>query len=1091
MVPEITRGASTMSILEACKPRQDILAGTFNPEIFTASLSEVIRYYKAESTGIHPLYTDARLFFSEATYPTRGMKTVLSEVFSRIAGDSSVPAIHRLETAFGGGKTHTLIACTHIAYKGKELAGVTDDIIDSTLLPDPGTVKVIGIAGDEIPVHKPMGARLIPYTLWGEIAYQLGGENLYQQVEQDAASYAAPGRHYFDTVFMNQKVVIMLDELAQYAARLVAIKPDGADQLAAFLMSLHGYARTHEGIAVILTLASSTDAFANQTERLARLISQVTGQKVSRDDALGVGQEALKGVTSVVARDASTVVPVQAAEISLVLSKRLFTSINKGTAKETANTYAALYARHASLLPDQATKVDYKDRIISYYPFHPTLIDYLNNKLSTAEDFQGTRGVLRVLTLAIRSIWQNKLAIPMMHACHLDLRLDKIVNELIGRTGSGDLLPVLNADIGGVDTEGLEGGKSNAELADSKNPHPEGWPMYELVWKTVFLHSLVGRAQGLGSNIFGLTEQDALLNTTFPGLTPPQILEALKEISNSAYYLRHEQGRYYASLEPSINIALARIRSTLKGPEPDQLLEIFARKVVSGEIRTFTVCHDVSAPEHIPDKGGKPVLALVSLSAGRIDPAECVTKAGSNTPRVEQNLVFLLAPDTVGVHHEGQQDDSLFGSSMSSSTEVYDKLRELARWVLAIRKLKSQPYDYGINPKMLDQESFKQRSTEREKALETAVTRVYKSLWFPSTTGQIIRKEIRTGGGESGASIIEQIHKVLLDEGELVTAQHNTLAHLQSLRKLFFSKSETISIPKIKENFCCIRTWPILEQPALLAELVRSGVDRGVWCVFRMKNTESTMPDEFFSRDTGGIPFHIDLSSEYSLVTPEGARKRGWGKDAGPDIGTVKDWIRQIMGEAPAITVSGLKEKIVEKHGDVASNTIFDSVVQFVQDSKLMTYKGRVDQEETPANIISGADAMFFHPEGKDVLITRAHASEKGWLVKGARGIDLEGKNGAKVLLPLLRRIGSLYARGGASTVNTLDLTDLTLTKGGSLRITLTNVPPESLKTLGELFEVIDGIITKDERAEAYLTIDDPKDKCPFVQEVQKGLKEK
>jgi len=33
---------------------------------------------------------------------------------------------------------------------------------------------------------------------------------------------------------------------------------------------------------------------------------------------------------------------------------------------------------------------------------------------------------------------------------------------VLGRTGSSDLLPVLNADIGGVDTAQLEGGRSNS-----------------------------------------------------------------------------------------------------------------------------------------------------------------------------------------------------------------------------------------------------------------------------------------------------------------------------------------------------------------------------------------------------------------------------------------------------------------------------------------------------------------------------------------------------------------------------------------------------------------------------------------------------
>ena len=91
--------------MDTCTPRADILTGAFNPEIFTASLSQVIDHYRGQGAGLHTLYTDADSFFREATYPTHGMKAIVSEVMARLAGDVTMPAIHRLETAFGGGKT--------------------------------------------------------------------------------------------------------------------------------------------------------------------------------------------------------------------------------------------------------------------------------------------------------------------------------------------------------------------------------------------------------------------------------------------------------------------------------------------------------------------------------------------------------------------------------------------------------------------------------------------------------------------------------------------------------------------------------------------------------------------------------------------------------------------------------------------------------------------------------------------------------------------------------------------------------------------------------------------------------------------------
>jgi hypothetical protein len=115
--------------------------------------------------------------------------------------------------------------------------------------------------------------------------------------------------------------------------------------------------------------------------------------------------------------------------------------------------------------------------MVANYPFRPTFIDFLNQKLATVETFQGTRGVLRVLALAVRSLQSAGQDIPMIHTCHLDLRNARTINEIIGRTGSGDLLPVLNTDVGGPDTEAPETGRSHAELTDRRNPHPMVGPL--------------------------------------------------------------------------------------------------------------------------------------------------------------------------------------------------------------------------------------------------------------------------------------------------------------------------------------------------------------------------------------------------------------------------------------------------------------------------------------------------------------------------------------------------------------------------------------------------------------------------------------
>ncbi|MBW2102281.1 MAG: AAA family ATPase, partial [Deltaproteobacteria bacterium] len=114
----------------------------------------------------------------------------------------------------------------------------------------------------------------------------------------------------------------------------------------------------------------------------------------------------------------------------------------------------------------------------------------------------------------------------------------------------------------------------------------------------------------------------------------------------------------------------------------------------------------------------------------------------------------------------------------------------------------------------------------------------------------------------------------------------------------------------------------------------------------------------------------------------------------------------------------------------------------------------------------------------------------KGWIAPRKEGISLSGRAGAETLFPLLRRIGSLYQRGGKTTVDNMDLLDMLLPGGGLLRISLTDVPPDSMKALGELFEVISGLVKIGDSTEAYLDITDPQEDCPFVKELKKGKKE-
>ena len=70
---------------------------------FAADLAKVIR-------GVaHEEYLKSNKFFA-TPYPTRGLQNLLANVCSRLTGTGKeVASIFRLDTSYGGGKTHGLL----------------------------------------------------------------------------------------------------------------------------------------------------------------------------------------------------------------------------------------------------------------------------------------------------------------------------------------------------------------------------------------------------------------------------------------------------------------------------------------------------------------------------------------------------------------------------------------------------------------------------------------------------------------------------------------------------------------------------------------------------------------------------------------------------------------------------------------------------------------------------------------------------------------------------------------------------------------------------------------------------------------------
>jgi predicted AAA+ superfamily ATPase len=157
---------------ETCTARTDVLAGGLSDNHFAAQLDKIVR-----DPGNYRVYGNPDDFFA-VTYPTSGLRTLLTKTFGRVTGASGVAGesgVLRSETSFGGGKTHGLTAVYHLA-KGARPAGL-DQFVDTALLPD-GPVQVVAIVGDALDPSSGLETNSVTtYTIWGEMAAQIGPED--------------------------------------------------------------------------------------------------------------------------------------------------------------------------------------------------------------------------------------------------------------------------------------------------------------------------------------------------------------------------------------------------------------------------------------------------------------------------------------------------------------------------------------------------------------------------------------------------------------------------------------------------------------------------------------------------------------------------------------------------------------------------------------------------------------------------------------------------------------------------------------------------------------------------------------------------
>jgi predicted AAA+ superfamily ATPase len=489
---------------EIVVPHPDVLEGTFLQSEFAADLTAV-RDGKATRE-----YQDAAAFF-ERTFITEGMRLLLIQVAQRLNGKGGEPVI-QLQTAFGGGKTHTMLAVYHLATRKcplGDLAGISV-LIDEAKLMDVPQARVAVLDGNAYAPGQPWqrGKQSIR-TLWGELAWQLGQDEAFTLVKEADATGTSPGKDTLKALLESYAPCVMLiDELVAYMRQFrngQSLSGGSFDSNLSFLQALLEACKLVPN-AILLGSLPESDVEAGSESGVATL--RALEKSFGRIQALWK--------------------PVATEEAFEIVRRRLFEPVRDEKEREVVcRAFANAYVAEGVKLPTETHEARYFDRFMQAYPIHPEVFDRLYEDWTTIDGFQRTRGVLKLMAKVIYRLWKDHNKDFMIMPGSLPLYDGSCRNELTYYLPVG-WDAVLEKDIDGERAETTE--------LESKEPRFGAVNAARRVARTIFFGSAPSSV-ATKPGVRGLDRARILLGCLQPGQTSSIYSDALNRLADRLHYL--------------------------------------------------------------------------------------------------------------------------------------------------------------------------------------------------------------------------------------------------------------------------------------------------------------------------------------------------------------------------------------------------------------------------------------------------------------------------------------------------------------------------------------------------------------------------
>lgn len=773
---------------EVITPHPDVASGRYQQAEFAADLWQV---YQGEGTDEYKRPTE----FFRRTFITEGLRRLLTQAVLRLSGQGGDPVVE-LQTNFGGGKTHSMLALYHL-FSGTsptELPGA-EELMKELGVALPKSVRRAVFVGTQVSPGNPHKKHdgTVVRTVWGEIAWQLGGKEGYKLVKEDDERATNPGNTLKELFNKYGPCLILIDEWVAYARQLhgTADLPAGTfDTQFTFAQAISEAAKAAKNTLLVVSIPASESPHQRADRGVTDI--EVGGER---------GREALSRLKNAVGRVEASWRPASPDEGFEIVRRRLFQPLagdNYVARDAVSRAFVELYGSQQAEFPTECREANYERRIKMAYPIHPELFDRLYNDWSTLDKFQRTRGVLRLMAAVIHSLWERQDANLLILPGNVPVD-EPVVQWELTRYLDDQWTPVLEKDVDGANSLPL--------ALDRDNPNLGRYSACRRVSRTIYM----GSAPTQRAAHRGIDDRQVKLGCVQPGEAVSTFGDALRRLTDSATYLYVDGKRYWYSTQPTVTRLADDRGSQLAADHISD--EISKRLREQARTRAdFSKVHACVPSSDIPDEREARLVILGpdfphtnkdAASAARKEAAAILDSRGTS-PRNYKNTLVFLAADT------------------NRLRELEQAVKQFLAW--------SSIFDDRVT---LNLDEFQKRQAETKKknadeAVDLRITEAYHWLLIPGQpdpNGAVTWADLKLQGQDSLAT--RAAKKLRNEEGLLV--QMGGVRLRAELDRVPLWNGNHVGVKQLCEYAARYLYMPRLRDDEVLKGAIQDGLSSLTW----------------------------------------------------------------------------------------------------------------------------------------------------------------------------------------------------------------------------------------------------------------------